>query len=47
VGPALPHLTEQLLLELGTGRLLRPAQPCDQQRLARIGQNGSPGKVAK
>jgi hypothetical protein len=47
VRPPLPHLAEQRLLEFGAGHPAAPAHPRDQQRLARIGQNGSLGDVAE
>jgi hypothetical protein len=47
VRPPLPHLAEQLLLELCPGHPALPAQPRDQQRLARIGQQANLGKIAK
>jgi hypothetical protein len=47
VRPPLPHLAEQLLLELGAGRPPLPTHPRDQQRLARIGQQTSLGEIAK
>ena len=47
VRPPLPHLAEQLLLELGADGPPRPAHPRDQQRLARIGQQADLGKTAK
>ena len=47
VRPPQQHLAEKSLLKLGHRRPSAPAQPGDQQRLARIGQHGGLGDAAE